>query len=189
MKKSSSLLLIMAFLFLGASTVKAQPYKMSIGGIVGTTEGASFKMFIAPKLALQADLGFKYGSYYYNYAYDYYSGYNWFWTLELNPNLKYQGNIHEWNVGGLQWFAGGGVGLGYVLSKYHYFYDDYNDIRDNNGARGKFGVNAIGGVEFFFKKIPLTTQFDMRPGYGLLFGSGTKSYFDWGCNVSVRYTF
>jgi hypothetical protein len=55
---------------------------------------------------------------------------------------------------------------------------------------GKFGVNAGGGVEFTFSKIPLALQTDFRPGYGLLFDANDHvSYFDWSVNISARYCF
>ena len=183
--KKLRVLLFTAFL-LGTSAAIAQPYRMSIGGVLGTTEGVSFKMFLSPKLAFQADLGFKYGSYVYSHYYG--PSYNWwFWTIEVNPNLKYQGNIHDWNAGGLDWFAGGGLSIGYVLNNTHPF--DYYSGYYARSSRGKFGINAIGGVEFAFNKIPLALQFDIRPGYGLLFGNGSISFFDWGCNIGARYTF
>lgn len=165
----------------GISKLNAQsPYEMSIGGILGNMNGASFKMFLSGNLALQADLGFKFHSFLDNRIHPYpgyphgYRPLFQFWTIEVNPNLVYQGNIYKWNVGHLQWFAGGGLSIGYAM---------------NNG--GKFGVNAMGGAEFTFSQIPLTLQMDFRPGYGLWFAQRwpNQSYFDWMIGVSARYTF
>lgn len=186
MKKLRTTLLVIVLLAAGLSTAKAgQPYKMGIGAVVGTMDGASFKLFFTEKLALQADLGIKYGSWTekgndWGYSWKYH--YN-FWTIELNPNLMYESCIKDWSAGGLYWFAGGGLGIGYVIiSNWGW------------GDAGRFGVNAIGGVEWSFNKIPLTLQADVRPGYGLLFfsndyGDNTHSFFDWATTVSVRYTF
>ena len=59
---------------------------------------------------------------------------------------------------------------------------------------GKFGINAILGLEYKLD-IPLTLQLDFRPGYGMLFtdeyfyGPDVWNYFDWSLNAGVRYTF
>ena len=88
-------------------------------------------------------------------------------TGEVNPNIMYEAPT---SANGLYWFAGGGLSLG------------------GWAGWGKFGVNAIGGVEYKFN-IPLTIQADFRPGYGLAFGRGFGySYFDWGLCLGVRYT-
>ena len=70
----------------------------------------------------------------------------------------------------MYWFAGGGLSLG------------------GWAGYGKFGVNAIGGIEYKFN-IPLTIQADLRPGFGLAFGyGGSFPYFDWGLCFGIRYT-
>ncbi|MDR0363486.1 MAG: hypothetical protein LBH92_00445 [Bacteroidales bacterium] len=183
MKKHAITLAIGLLLAMNVSTVEAQkPYKMGIGATVGSFQGASFKMFLTDNLAFQADLGFKFGSYRYEYYRNVYTFSN-FWTIEVNPNLVYEGLIKDWNVGGLHWFAGGGISFGYSLTNIYISY------LDQGSPSLKFGVNAMGGVEFAFKKIPLTTQIDFRPGYGLLFGDGSKSLFEYSINAGVRYTF
>lgn len=197
MKKFGITLVIGLLLAMSVSTAEAQkPYKMSIGAVVGTMEGASFKMFFSDNLAFQADLGFTTSSLRYKYNYHGYSGSGhstkWFWAIDLNPNLMYQGLIQDWNVGRFQWFAGGGLGLGYVITDvYDFWADDFGAHGYSlNRANFKLGVNAIGGVEFAFKKIPLTTQIDMRPGVGFLFADGwNRTFFNYGVNASVRYTF
>lgn len=162
----------------GILSLNAQsPYKHSIGAIAGTMNGISYKTFLTDNIALSADLdvkicpiGFTINLY----------------DLEANPNVMYERNIKK----GLYWFAGGGLSLGYnfligsgLLEEW-----EYNNY-------GKFGINAIGGLEYKFN-IPLTLQFDFRPGYGMVFYQygkkkkwGTDHYFDWGLGVSVRYTF
>lgn len=89
-------------------------------------------------------------------------------TSEVNPNLMYEAPTR---ANGLYWFAGGGLSLG------------------GWAGYGKFGVNAIGGIEYKFN-IPLTIQADFRPGYGMAFTGGGYglSYFDWGLCFGIRYT-
>ena len=142
-------------------------YTHSIGATVGSMNGFSYKGVFG-SLAEQAYLGLKLTE----GAFEHYS-WNVF-TVELNPNLMYQANA----TGGLYWFVGGGLSLGYCFDHAGYYVD-----------LGKFGLNAIGGLEYKFG-IPLTLQFDFRPGFGLLFDDyGHAGYFDWGLNLGVRYTF
>ncbi|MDR1878693.1 MAG: hypothetical protein LBQ64_03925 [Bacteroidales bacterium] len=139
------------------------PYKQGIGIVTGFMHGASYKTFIlGDKLALQADLSVKANI-----------RRGTFWSLDmLAPNIMYQQEISNLR---LYWFAGGGFSLGYA----------FTGLKDY----GKFGLNAMGGVEYKFK-FPLTVQADFRPGYGLLFRKQfSDSYFDFSLNVSARYTF
>ena len=163
---------------LGTTTYAQAPYKHSIGGVIGTFYGVSYKTFaFSEKLPLQVDLGTKMS---------FWGGLRW--GLDVNPNLMYQQPIS--NIG-LHWFAGGGVSLGYAFRRGgHYLLDyDYNYRGYYGYGYGRFGVNAIGGVEYKFK-FPLTVQADFRPGFGLLFRKNdTNPYFDWGVAVSARYAF
>lgn len=164
MKKLFKVLTIsILFVFAGITAQAQAPYIHSIGIITGTTNGASYKTFaLGDRLALQADLGIKLGMK---------NSWN-FWSLDLTPNIMHQREISNIR---LYWFAGCGFSLGYVFSETV----DY----------GRFGVNAIGGLEYKFN-IPLSLQFDFRPGYGLVFREHYNgSYFDWSLNLSARYTF
>ena len=164
MKKSiKGIIISVVFVFVGITAKAQAPYTHGIGLTVGMTEAVSYKTFaLGTNLALQADLGIHLNM---RNSWD-------FWSLDLNPNLMYERKI---GGTGLYWFAGGGISLGYVFSE-HWAY-------------GRFGVNAIGGLEYKFR-IPLALQFDFRPGYGLIFREHyNSSYFDWGLNLGVRYTF
>jgi hypothetical protein len=174
MKKELKLL-VMSLLLLSTMTIlQAQPYKGGIGVVIGTMYGIQGKGFLTPKLALQGDLAWKIG------VYDgFYSGY--MSDFELNPNVLYQSKIDKWGWGQLDWFAGGGLSLGYAFGK-HYGY--------NRAVAGKFGINAAGGLELSLSKVPLAFALDFRPGYGLLFNKNYRaSYFDWGITIGVRYCF
>ncbi len=139
------------------------------------------------------------------------------WTLELNPNLVYQNIITDFGWGDLSWFAGAGLSLGfgrYTNSAGEYVYegetypikegdyDRYGDKDEHSAGpfSGKFGLNAIGGVELGLSEVPLVFALDFRPGYGLFFDhesekedgykySGNQYYhiFDWTLGLSVRY--
>ena len=167
---------VLAFLMIAALSAQAQaPYKHSIGVTTGTLEAISYKTFFSDNIALQADFGYKVivssGNHAQNVLVQ---------SLELNPNLMYEKNITK----GLYYLVGGGLSLGYSWTTYYDYWTGY--YRFNYG---KFGVNAIAGIEYKFN-IPLTVQFDFRPGYGLLFAKhSTWSYFDWNLCAGVRYTF
>lgn len=182
--KKSLLIAVVICLFAGfCGTVKAQaPYKNSIGVTLGTNQAVSYKTFVGNHFGIQVDLGTKITRG---------AGDHWnadIWTLELNPNFMYEGHFTK----GLYGFIGGGVSLGYNWNIWH-----WNLVYDHHGHHygyrtednGKFGVNAIMGLEYKFNA-PVTLQFDFRPGYGLLFHENWHcSYFDWGLNLGVRYTF
>lgn len=184
------ILSVCMFLF-GAMTLNAQaPYKHGIGAVVGTMYGPSYKTFLTDNIALSVDLDVKicptrikedlFGEEY-SYTLDVFD-------FEANPNIMYEKNITK----GLYWFAGGGVSLGYNFA----FGVSFLGMMDKEYCKqGKFGINAIGGLEYKFKA-PVALQFDFRPGYGMMFYQygkkkkwATEHYFDWGLGVSVRYTF
>lgn len=146
-------------------TLNAQaPYKHSIGATLLNFNGVSYKTFLMDNFALSVDAGFKWTA-----TGDGHGA--WFpLTMEINPNLMYEAPT---NVNGLYWLVGGGLGLGLGIPQVY----------------GKFGVNAIGGIEYKFN-IPLTLQADFRPGMGLAFNRyGAGAYFDWGLCLGLRYTF
>ncbi len=187
-------------------TASAQNYKHSAGIVVGTMEGLSYKGFISDNLAIQADLTFKViptsgtqivthkasGG---NVSTDWtttskISGSFTAWTFEANPNLLYQSQITAFDECALYWYAGGGVSLGMG-----------NNFSGAAGVYGKWGINAIGGLELAFD-IPLTLFFDFRPGYGMLFDYAKEviggpvsqrrictNFFDWGLGLGARYCF
>ena len=184
MKRKINVLVASILLLSMAAVSYAQPYKGGIGIVTGNMYGVQGKLFLKPKLALQADLACKLGAYPWGYGYKFSSTIGIF---ELNPNLLYQSNIKEWSCGQLDWFAGGGLSLGFT---YIYDYSDYNYPYGYKTIAGKFGTNAIGGVELSLSKVPLAFAVDFRPGFGMLL---TKKYaifyFDWAATASVRYCF
>ncbi len=182
----------------------AQFSNHSAGIVVGSFEGVSYKGFFTENWALQVDLGYKVvgtGAGTYSYS-EKGEGYSYkgsgsteenmkLWTLELNPNAIYQDAITELSFGSLSWFAGAGVSIGF--GKWGYSGYPYGPE-----ISGKFGINAIGGVELGLNAVPITIGIDFRPGYGLGFDSEkedgwkyseTLSYFDWALAVSARYCF
>ena len=187
MKKISVILLslVMGMML----TVNAQaPYRHGIGATLGTMEAFSYKTFLTENLALSVDAGFKWTTSPASFV-ESPGAYTWKYhvtpmTIEVNPNFMYEAAIGS---KGLHWLVGGGISLGYAWHNLYTYDSQYT--YGYRFSYGKFGINAIGGVEYKFN-IPLTLQGDFRPGYGMLFNkNGTVHYFDWAVCVGVRYTF
>ena len=141
-----------------------------------------------------------------------------FLEFQVNPNIVFQSEISSWGWGSLDWFIGGGLSVGLLYQYGDIMYkgeltgnewktisrQDMKDMgqKEKDFTYGKFGLNAIGGIELGWKKIPLAVGVDFRPGYGLGFktdkqkegGIETKTtdllhFFDWALVASVRYCF
>jgi hypothetical protein len=201
MKSFSFLALI--FIIISISNVQAQdsissvnnygiksqpPYRASVGGITPYTSlafGPSFKAFFTDQVAFQTDIFFKEILTAGKDVYINETAFAFYLSVETNVNFIYQKKIKEKAVSELFWLIGGGVSLGYSLTP----------------VSGKFGVNAIVGLEYVFKKKPLAIQIDFRPGYGLLFTNyayveamfttlkNPWSHFDWFIGATLRYAF
>ncbi|MCQ2311378.1 MAG: hypothetical protein MJZ64_06490 [Paludibacteraceae bacterium] len=204
-------------MLLGAMTMSAADYTHSVGVNVGSQYGVSYKGFIfgVDGLALQVDLGVRLeqtaGSSTSKYDSDTYKGKIKdapMYTFEANPNVLYQKEFYTFDGGSLSWYTGGGLSLGLMgqLGKAQIKGDDEDSewgsgkwITDEEGKEtvyGKFGVNAVAGLELNFSNAPLALSFDFRPGYGLGFWnkkvddvkrSETINFFDWSIAVGLRY--
>lgn len=176
------ILLLISMAFIATSSLFAQDYNQSFGLVAGSLNGLSYKKFVKENVAIQTDLAFGLLATRFT-EYDYYSGYSvsgegHLWNFQLQPNLYYQNNVLNGNNLNIGAFIGGGVSLGYAQGF-------YNDL-----PLGKWGINAIAGIEFILNKTPLTIGLDFRPGYGMLFTSNQSLHmFDWALAASVRYCF
>lgn len=191
------------------------PYVHSLGGVIGGLNGVSYKGFIfgIPGLALQADLGVRLSvlgprfSANYSWSDGTHQTQTWklkhavfYFTFEANPNIVYQGQIYNDRPFWLSWYAGGGVSIGMM----EYAWNGYSDYKPGDELMsrlgGKFGINAIGGLELGLRTAPVIFDLDFRPGYGLGFWTAednisiikarsAMSYFDWAITASIRYQF
>ena len=179
------IILLFASIMLSTTCIYSQEYKNSIGIVAGSLNGLSYKTFVKENVAVQTDLAFgllatRGTVYYAGYAF---SGEEHVWTFQLQPNVYYQKNIHDVAWGGIDAFVGGGASLGYAEE----FGSDL--------SLGKFGLNAIAGIELILVDAPITVGLDFRPGYGMLFANIedympiTMHVFDWALAASVRYRF
>ncbi len=174
--------LFVLFFLTATLALSAQTYKQSVGLVVGSFNGFSYKTFMSENVALQADLGFgllaTQGSIgmvgYEGLIY----GVEHHWSFHFNPNMYYQKTFHEENWGDISAFVGGGLSLG-LASEFR-----------NSLVFGKWGFNAIAGIEFSLDDAPFTFGLDFRPGYEMMFGHGVYgNFFDWAIALSARYTF
>ena len=158
-----------------------------IGAVVGGMNGASYKYWFNDAFALQADLavGLTQAAYK-NYS----SG---MYDFTINPNAEYHWALPVEN---LKIYSGGGISFG-LCNGLQAATWGYNTVN------GKFGINAIVGLQYNLKSVPLALAFDFRPGYGLGFNKPYKDFdpetqaeikvnqvshfFDWKLAFAVRY--
>jgi hypothetical protein len=165
-----TLLCAMCFSFF----TKAQEYNHSIGVTAGMLNGISYKGFVTEHFAVQTDLGI--GINYAPIGLGYVMN---CWDFRVNPNMIFQGNIINGGTGTLAFAGGFGFSIGEV-----------NDYYYNSLIGGRFGINALLGIEYISYQSPITLGFDFRPGYGLFFDDYMLYHaFDWGLNISLRYKF
>ncbi len=149
-----------------AAAANAKDYKHSLGVVTGFQYGVSYKVKALPHLAVMADLS--YGFVVSNITAT---------DFSAKGMLAYQGDITQGQGIDLDWYAGGGVSFGMI----------------QDGLGGKFGINAVGGIEANMVNAPIAFAVDFRPGYGLGFDDGsfigTVHYFDYAIAFSIRYTF
>ena len=143
-----------------------------IGGIVGGLMGASYKYWFNDAMALQADLAVGLteaaGS----------AGSGGQYDFTINPNFEYHWNLP---VDNLKIFAGGGINFGLCGAI-------NAPAMAGNNVLGKFGINAISGLQYDLSNVPLALAFDFRPGYGCSFrGGNTAHFFDWKIAGAGRY--
>lgn len=173
-----------------------------IGGIVGGMMGASYKYWFNGAMAIQADLavGLTQAAYK-NISVGQYD-------FTINPNFEYHWALPVQN---LKIFAGGGINFGLCNSFANsgnaaaaaaaaalwnsgasVGQETWAELEGGGGSSssvmGKFGINAIAGLQYDLTSVPLALAFDFRPGYGCSFVKGTSGhFFDWKLAFAVRY--
>jgi len=162
--------LVMAGLGAMAVPAAAQNYKIGLGGrltLDGIGANAKFFMNKAMAIELQANVGGL--SWYNDGASTTFAG-----IFEYHIALPKP----EWQI-----FFGGGLHAGVWSHDNDWYYND--EWRDANEFI--FGINAIGGVEYKFKKIPLALSGDFRPAVNFVTEPRFFSHNIIG--VAARYTF
>lgn len=195
-----------------------------IGGVVGGLYGLSHKYWFSNALAVQTDLAVGLTQAATMVDYGEMGGKKstsfGIYDFTINPNVEYHWALPVEN---LKIYAGGGINFGLydnlakasysVAYAYAELYQQAADYMDYEPAvpaatsagstvNGKFGINAIVGLQYNLKSVPLALAFDFRPGYGLGFNkpytdydeAGNKHtvarvshFFDWKLAFAVRY--
>lgn len=221
MKKS----LFVAVLLLSALTMSAREYQHSVGIYAGNSFGLSYKGYVRGQehLVIETNLMTQMivpGQYFLGYAaaatsgkisantgdkwWTVTAGTNNFLTFEATPNFYYQAQAADLPGAVLNWYAGGGIGLGVLWRASNNFnrIEAFPDIfyENANLPALKFDEHAVLGLEFCFKKAPLNLSIDFRPGCGeFIYVTAQSSskvttaaalagvYFDWTAGVALRY--
>jgi hypothetical protein len=89
----------------------------------------------------------------------------------------YQHHFPIGDIEGFKWYVGGGALVQF------YSYDNYDS---HDYSETGFALNAVGGVDYKFRDIPLNLSADIMPA---IFISRTPDDFVGYGGISVRYTF
>lgn len=147
-------------------------YKYAVGIVAGLQYGISFKTMVQPNFTIMNDLSWDIA-----YTAGDLGGYQ---GLIDHLNLAYQAPAASGQGIDLNWYAGGGVSLGYA---------------ELGVDAMKIGANGLIGIEANMKNAPIEFTFDFRPGYGCIIvpntwgGGATAGHvFDWQLTLGLRYT-
>lgn len=177
---------IFVALFLLGGTIRAQH---EVGIIAGGLNGLTYKYWIGEYMALQTDVGIglykAVGATYMkspnSASSSSGSGSDTYDVYDFTFNPNFAGYIPIWDD--LAFYAGCGTSIGFVSEM---------DNTDSDYFLGKWGVNALTGIEYAIAEFPLSIALDFRPGFSLAWqkrGSYTQhvTMFDWKLAIAVRY--
>jgi hypothetical protein len=156
MKKFLLPCLIIGFMFISASTVKAQ-YKNALGVRLGDAYGITYKTFIQSDRALDFILNIR------NRRNDSY----------VNLTGLYEVHNPIRGAAGLQWYYGGGASIGSINYK-------NDDDRDNDIY---LSVDGVLGLDYVIPGSPLNLSLDWKPALVLTPYSG---FYERGVGLSIR---
>lgn len=125
----------------------AQESKFGLGGIVGSPTGASFKINLNERNALDFALGF--GFFGGNYA-------------RLHAQYLWDKNLLQMDRANMDFYFGAGVQVGgYVGHGHHHHDEDHPGHHDHHGAW--LGARVPLGLDFPFKSRPLDVFIELAP--------------------------
>jgi hypothetical protein len=151
--KTFLILLIAVFLTVSVNAQNnSADYKSAIGVKFYPT-GVTFKQFTSGKTALEA-LG-----YFFNYG------------ARITGLYEIYGNIN--NAGGLKWYVGPGLHVGFYNNKY--------------GGKTTIGIDGVLGLDYKITSAPINLSVDWQPSleFGNAFNNGFTG--NWG-GIAIRYT-
>ncbi len=210
--------LIVAIMLLGALSMSAREYQHSAGVIVGNSFGLSYKGYIrgSEHFVIETNLTTKLlapgpytldfaaaasaGKYKANTGDIWGRGTNDFLIFEASPNFFYQAQAADLGIAVMNWYAGGGIGVGALWGTTDHFRTIEGFGKSLKTPAFKIDEHGVAGLEFCFKSLPLNLSVDFRPGLGefIYVRAYSDSYvttaaamagifFDWTLGVALRY--
>jgi hypothetical protein len=199
MKKLTLLLLFTALCSLDSFAQKklgsSSQKNMAIGVRVGDPTGLTLKKYFGNS-ALEFNAGvptYIFGRYDYGYYYTHSNKYNknGYYGYAYNPVFSYAMQLHFTQlfdisaVEGLQWYAGGGLQLRQNIFETTYYDNYYGRAYTEKVAATDFGLDAVGGAEYTFAKVPFSVFADVTVFVNVI--NGARVYLQPG--VGGRYNF
>ena len=156
-----------ALLALNTGGFAQSDYKSALGVRAGVPVAGTFKQFISTASAIEVDAGFWHDPVSYGFTY-------------FTFGAMYQYHFPIPAVEGLKWYVGGGA-----LAQFYSYNDNWGDHKPSSTG---FGLNAVGGIDYKFKNIPLNLSADWTPIFFL--HRGYYDTFEAGFGgICARYTF
>jgi hypothetical protein len=123
-------------------------YQSALGVKLSSGIAASYKVFLTPSNALEAQAMF------------------------FKKGIRLIGlyEFHFYNIEGLDglgWYIGPGAHVGYYFAKYKTVYNTIADV----------GIDGVIGLDYHFKNAPINISLDWQPSFGLLGKSGIQPQF------------
>jgi hypothetical protein len=154
--------ILLALILIASSLVKAQSYQSAVGvRIGGLSDGITLKHFISHSSALEGILSFGNRTFILTGLY------------EMNTPVDHSRLFF--------FYYGIGAHVGFFQDGGYYYYHN-NLIYSRESV---FGIDAIIGLGYKFKTVPINIGMDFKPFVD--FNNGSKMFFDGG--LSIRYTF
>ena len=136
----------------------AQNYNTLVGLRAGLFSGVSLRHFISPEKAVHGILSGRW------------RGLSFVGLIELQKPTTTEN---------LSWFIGFGAHAGFFNRLYYY---PNNSVGYYDGLVNTIGIDAIAGLEYRFKDLPVTIMIDVKPFFDAVNPGG--GYFDTGLSVS-----
>jgi hypothetical protein len=160
MKKPLFILALIILSFMGSIKAQRGMLDNTIGVRLGLGSGVSFQHFFSDYGAMELIAHQRYGG--------------------VALTGLYEMHNQMFDVKGLKWYWGAGAHVGvYSLS---------SKVHEGTGGGDLLaaGVDAITGLEYFFRGLPLQISADWKPAFNLV---GTR-YVEWSAGaISLRYRF
>jgi hypothetical protein len=152
-------IILVTALILILTTIYAQDYNTGIGIRGGLSNGLTVRHLISEQTALEGILSTRWGG------------------LNLTGLIEFQNMA--FSTERLNWYYGLGGHIGF-------WNGDNVDWKKDNDDYTVVGVDAILGLEYNFKNVPINLSIDWKPAFNLF---GDDAFWGDGGALSIRYIF